>query len=204
MIIRRALGIFALALAAVPALAANVVVISAAPTSGPSAYKPVMSWSTTPTATSCLASGDWSGAKAPAGNETIGPYSASSAFTLTCTFPPLDTKATISWLPVTQNTNNTAYADGKAYVVYYGTSAGALTQRQQVAGSSASKAIVTGLAPGTWYFSVVALNNANVESERSAVVSKTIMGPTTQAATATITIIPPASLPKIVTGLSVQ
>ncbi|MDH3768215.1 MAG: hypothetical protein OES99_07160, partial [Gammaproteobacteria bacterium] len=43
-----------------------------------------LNWSSTD-ADSCVASGDWSGAKATAGSETMGPLGVTSTFTLTCT-----------------------------------------------------------------------------------------------------------------------
>ena len=45
-----------------------------------------LSWSST-NADTCQASGDWAGAKPTSGNDDVGPLSADSAFTLTCTGP---------------------------------------------------------------------------------------------------------------------
>jgi hypothetical protein len=58
--------------------------LSANPVSVASGQASTLSWSST-NATSCTASGVWSGAKATSGNQSTGALSASSSFSLTCT-----------------------------------------------------------------------------------------------------------------------
>jgi hypothetical protein len=61
--------------------------LSATPTSfqSPPTQQVNLKWSATNNASSCTASGDWSGTKATSGNESVGPTSKTSTFTLSCT-----------------------------------------------------------------------------------------------------------------------
>ena len=59
------------------------VAFTADPTAVPSGGTSQLSWNS-PNATSCSASGGWTGAKGATGNETVGPISASTDFVLSC------------------------------------------------------------------------------------------------------------------------
>jgi hypothetical protein len=63
---------------------APTVTLSASPASVESGASSTLSWSAT-NATSCTASGGWSGAKATSGNQSTGTLSATTSFTLSCT-----------------------------------------------------------------------------------------------------------------------
>jgi hypothetical protein len=82
--------------------------------------------------------------------------------------------ATLSWSRPTQNTNGSPLTNLAGYVVLYGTSATSLNNKISVASASATDAELANLSPGNWYFEVAAINTANVESQFSAIVSKTI------------------------------
>jgi hypothetical protein len=88
--------------------------------------------------------------------------------------PPATGSATLSWSVPTQNTDGTPLTDLSGYHIYYGTSSSALTATITVASASETSYVVTGLAPGTYYFAVVAYNSAGVDSPESNVASKTI------------------------------
>jgi len=64
-----------------------IIALSATPTSfqSPPTQQVNLTWSATNNASSCTASGDWSGTKATTGNESVGPISKTSTFTLSCT-----------------------------------------------------------------------------------------------------------------------
>lgn len=68
---------------AAPPVGAPVVQISASPQTIASGDTSTISWTSTD-ATSCSASGAWSGSKPLTGNETVGPLTERSVFTLTC------------------------------------------------------------------------------------------------------------------------
>lgn len=82
--------------------------------------------------------------------------------------------ATLSWTPPTENTDGTPVTDLAGYHIFYGTSASAMTTTITVANAAETSYVVGGLAPGTYYFAVVAYNSAGTDSSQSNVDSKTI------------------------------
>jgi len=82
--------------------------------------------------------------------------------------------ATVSWTPPTTNTDGSALTDLASYRVTYGLAADALSQSATISNAGLSSYTVEGLSQGTWYFAVVAVNTAGVESDISNVASKTI------------------------------
>jgi hypothetical protein len=71
--------------------------------------------------------------------------------------------------------NGAPLNDLSGYRVYYGTSHAELPRtRIEVNNPSAITWTVTGLAPGTWYFAVTAIDGSGDESSFSNIVSKTI------------------------------
>ena len=88
--------------------------------------------------------------------------------------PAVAGTASLSWSRPTANTNGTQLTNLAGYVIRYGTSSTALNNQISVASASAADAEITNLSPGNWYFEVAAINTANVESQFSAIVGKTI------------------------------
>jgi putative Ig domain-containing protein len=88
--------------------------------------------------------------------------------------PALAGTASLSWSRPTENTNGTPLTDLAGYVIHYGTSSTALNNKISVASASATGAEITKLSPGNWSFAVSAINTANVESQFSAIVGKTV------------------------------
>jgi Fibronectin type III domain len=82
--------------------------------------------------------------------------------------------ATLSWTPPADNTDGTPVTDLAGYHIYYGVSASALTTTVTVSDATETSYVVAGLAPGTYYFAVVAYNAAGMDSPKSNVASKTI------------------------------
>jgi hypothetical protein len=74
---------------------APMVSISASPANVAAGESTSLAWQST-NATGCEASGDWNGAKATSGNETVGPVQASSVYTLNCTGPGGSASASVS------------------------------------------------------------------------------------------------------------
>jgi predicted phage tail protein len=60
------------------------------------------------------------------------------------------------------------------YRVFYGASPTSLTQSVEVTGSSATGKVITGLAPGTYFFAVAAVNSSGIVSDPSNAVSMTV------------------------------
>lgn len=90
--------------------------------------------------------------------------------------PPSPTtgSANLSWSVPTQNTNGTPLTDLAGYHIYYGSSQGSWTTTITVLDASETSYVVNGLAPGTYYFAVVAFNSEGTDSPESNVGSKTI------------------------------
>ncbi len=82
--------------------------------------------------------------------------------------------ATLSWLKPTRNTDGTALQDLAGFVVKYGNSPTALTQRVSVADPGLTRYTVPSLGKGTWYFTVVSYTVTGLESDVAPLVSKTI------------------------------
>ena len=87
---------------------------------------------------------------------------------------PTTGSATLSWTVPTENTNGTPVTDLAGYHIYYGTSEGAWTSTITVLEATETSYVVSGLAPGTYYFAVVAFNTAGEDSPQSNIASKTI------------------------------
>ena len=82
--------------------------------------------------------------------------------------------AALSWSVPAQNTDGTALTDLNGYRIVYGTSPSALSQSVEVAGPSTTSRTITGLAPGTYFFAVAAVNASGVTSEPSNAVAMTV------------------------------
>lgn len=141
---------------------------------------PTLTWSTTPAATSCVASGDttWAGTKAASGTQTLAafPTSTPKAYALICTWPG-QTQAMITWTPPTQNTDGSPLTNLAGYRVSYGASAQQLVQSAQLANPAATGHTISNLTPGTWYFGVKAYTAQGAESVLSNTVSRVVTGP---------------------------
>jgi hypothetical protein len=141
---------------------------------------PVLTWSTTPAATSCAASGDtaWAGTKAASGTQTLAAFPASTpkTYALVCTWPG-QTQAFLSWTPPTENTDGSALTNLAGYRVHWGASASALTQTAQIANPATTTFTISNLTAGTWYFGVKAYSTQGSESVLSNISTKTLTGP---------------------------
>jgi hypothetical protein len=82
--------------------------------------------------------------------------------------------ATVTWEAPTINTDGTPVTNLSGYTIYYGTSQSDLTQSVVVSGAATLSYEITGLASGTWYFSVAADAADGTESAMSSVGSKTL------------------------------
>ena len=83
--------------------------------------------------------------------------------------------ATLTWQPPTLNTDGSTLTDLSAFKVYWSTTQGTYSATQSTQISSAIRShTVSGLARGTWYFVVTALNTQGLESPYSNAWTKTI------------------------------
>jgi hypothetical protein len=82
--------------------------------------------------------------------------------------------AILTWQPPALNTDGSPVSDLAAFKVYWGTTQGTYSQSTKIANAAARTYTVSGLAKGTWYFVVTALNAQGIESPYSNVWSKTV------------------------------
>lgn len=168
------LALFIFAAGTAQAQTAGVVTLNANRTSNVGSFAPVLTWSTNPVARSCTASGGWTGAKAASGTQTLAAISASTNYTLTCTWS--NGSANVTWTPPTTNNDGSPLTNLARFKVLYGTSSSSLSSSVIVDDITRRSATIDSLAPGTWYFAVRAVNTANMESGNSNVTSKAVAG----------------------------
>lgn len=85
--------------------------------------------------------------------------------------PTPTTTARLNWTAPTRNTDGSALTNLASYRIVYGRTATELVETAQVTGIP-NTFTVTGLAPGTWFFAVKAVNAAGAESAQSNVVTR--------------------------------
>jgi hypothetical protein len=81
---------------------------------------------------------------------------------------------TINWTPPTENMDGTTLTDLAGYDILYGTASGYYTQKISVTNPGLATYVVDDLSPGTYYFSVAAVNSSGTESPISAEVRATV------------------------------
>jgi len=82
--------------------------------------------------------------------------------------------ATISWIPPTENTDNSPLTNLSGYRLTYGRSASQLDQTVTINNAGLTTYTVNGLATGTWYFALYARVSTGSESDASNVAQHTI------------------------------
>jgi Putative Ig domain len=80
----------------------------------------------------------------------------------------------LSWVAPTKNTDGSPVTDLAGYHIYYGTSAGELTNTIEITGAASTTYVIGDLTTGTYYFSVLAYNSAGLDSGQSNVADETI------------------------------
>lgn len=195
-ILALSLGLLLALSSLVEAQTAPTLTFTAQTTTGNGSVVPILTWSTTPAATGCTASGDttWTGAKAASGTITLPAITQSKTYNLTCTWPA-DDFAIANWTAPNKNTDGSNFTDPNGYNIHYGTSSTALTQSLRVPSPSAVTTTVTGLAPGTWFFCIGTVNLNNIEGPCSNIASKTLAaGSVTRTVGITVNPVPAAGV----------
>jgi len=83
--------------------------------------------------------------------------------------------ATLSWLPPTQATDGSPLTSLAGFRVYWGDESGTYADIVPLTEPGVTTHVVESLTPGTWFFTVTAVNEHGVESVFSNVVSKTVL-----------------------------
>jgi hypothetical protein len=87
---------------------------------------------------------------------------------------PATRSFTVSWKAPTLNADGTTVSDLAGYHIYYGTASGSYTQTVTVSSPTTTSYTLANLPLGTYYVTVSAFDASNLESQRSAEVSKTL------------------------------
>ena len=146
-----------------------------------------LSWNSTD-ATSCVASGDWSGNKSISGSESTGSLTIDNQYTLTCdgaggsvnesvnvtVLLSNNGTALMSWIPPTENTDDSPLTDLAGYKIYYGTTPGSYSDTEIINDPGLTSFMIEDLASADWYFVMTSFNSSGIESGYSTEVSKTI------------------------------
>ncbi|HVC30294.1 MAG TPA: fibronectin type III domain-containing protein [Steroidobacteraceae bacterium] len=81
---------------------------------------------------------------------------------------------TLNWTAPTENTDGSPLTDLSGYAIHYGTASGDYTQTISVSNAGIATYVVDNLTPGTYYFSVAAVNGQGTESPMSSEVTTTV------------------------------
>jgi hypothetical protein len=182
-----------------PALAANTVTLNADLVSGNGSVSPTLTWSTSPVASSCVASGGWTGTKAPSGSQLIPAITASTTFVLNCSWTTGN--AQINWTAPTKNTDGSTLTDLTGFNIYQQFNSGAFSKVASP-GPLLTTTTLTGLAPGAYGFQMTAFNSGNIESTRTSTAVVTITAPNVSQQIS-ITVNPAPQAPTNVTAVQV-
>ena len=82
--------------------------------------------------------------------------------------------ATLSWEAPTSNTDGTPLTDLTGYRIYYGSNPQELVQTVQIRSTGIQTYVIDDLAPGTWYFAIMAIARGGAESTLANIVVKKI------------------------------
>ena len=133
-------------------------------------------------ATSCTASGGWSGSQPTSGVFTVGPINANTTYQLSCSGPSGTAMGMVTvqvvdkvlrWQAPTQNVDGTPLTDLAGYVIYWGTSSRNYTGSHTINSPTITEWEAT-MSAGFYYFAMTAFDSENNESGYSNEVLKII------------------------------
>jgi hypothetical protein len=87
---------------------------------------------------------------------------------------PASGNATVSWTIPTENADGTALTDLSGFVLLYGQSPVDLSQQVAITDATTTSYTLQNLPGGTWFFAIVSVNSAGVQSSPTNVASITI------------------------------
>ena len=128
-----------------------------------------LTWSSTD-ATSCNASGAWSGSKNTSGSDIVGPIDSDRTFSLSCTGgggttnrsvtvtinQHNDGTVSLAWDPPTTNEDGSGLNDLAGYEIHYGNQEGDYQEMIDIPNAGIASYVVENLAPNIYYFIVKA------------------------------------------------
>ena len=155
--------------------------LSASPAAVAAGNNTTLTWSSSG-ASSCTASGGWSGSRATSGSFTIGPINASTTYQLSCTgaagsglgmttVQVID--KTLRWQAPAQNVDGSPLTDLAGYVIYWGRNSRTYTDSFTINSPSVTQWEAT-MAAGDYFFAMTAFDSQNDESGYSNEILKSI------------------------------
>jgi hypothetical protein len=164
------------------AVPAPTLSFSAGETNVSSGGSTTLKW-TTSHADTCTASGGWTGAKATTGSQQVGPISASTTFTLSCSGAGGSVVRMLSvgviadvgltWIAPTENVDGTPLTDLAGYRIHYGESSGNYTSTAELWDPAATKHTLR-LSSGSYYLVMTAVDGETNESGFSNEIVRTV------------------------------
>jgi hypothetical protein len=187
----------------------QTVTLTPSVTSGNGSLSTRLTWSTTPAATSCTASGhaSWTGTKAASGAVDLPAITLSGSYplTLTCTWSG-ESSVTVNWVAPITNTDGGALTKCASatttgpclayFRVYRRLGSADLANNAEVTpvnDPNATSYTLTNLPAGVHYVAVEVVNGNGVPSILSNVASKTLTGSVTRTESVTVTVNPKPS-----------
>jgi hypothetical protein len=158
---------------------------------------PTVTW-TSSGATSCVASGGWSGTKAVSGTQVLPAITASTTYTLTCSSAAA-TSLMLEWTRPTENTDGSALTDLAGFNIFYGTSStvqGPLLTA--INSATATTYTHTGITVGQHCYALESVNALGVKSQPTNIACSTITTGLSAAASFKV------NVPSPPTGLTVR
>jgi len=154
---------------------------TAAETTVASGGSTTLSW-TASNADGCTASGGWSGTRSTDGNQSVGPISAGTTYSLSCTGPggsvvemlsiSVVSPIEIQWTAPTENTDGTELSDLAGFRIYYGRVSGSYPEMVEITQPQATTHTLD-LESGDHYLTMTAFDTEGNESAHSNEVMET-------------------------------
>lgn len=151
------------------------VTFSVADASVPQGGSTTLSWTSTD-ATSCAASGGWSGDRPLQGSALVGPLNGATTYTLTCTgdggtsmdMLSVSVVGTVSlaWQPPAENQDGSPATDLSGYRIYYGSFSRSYSEDVTVSGASTTQWDLS-LPSGEYFIAMTAFDSDGNESSYS-------------------------------------
>lgn len=87
-----------------------------------------------------------------------------------------ETSSTLTWLPPTENVDDSAFTDAVGYKIYIGSQPGRYEIVRELQDPGLTEYVIEGVPPGTYYVAMTTVNSENIESPLSNVVVRVVGG----------------------------
>lgn len=112
----------------------------------------------------------------PAPVETPAPVNAPDAPAGSTAAIGPETSSTLTWLPPTENADDSAFTDAVGYKIYIGRQPGRYEIVRELQDPGLTEYVIEDVPPGTYYVAMTTVNSENIESPLSNVVVRVVGG----------------------------